>query len=680
MFNLKSFHLRLILLILLLNNYIPVKSQDQDIADTLNLDEIFVSANKLETQFAETPLSSLIISRNEMKRNISLKLSDILSEQNGLYLVPDYTVGGLEGVQIQGIAADYIQILINGVPSIGRFSGNINLDRFNLENVRQVEIVKGPSSSLYGSAALGGVINIITNKNLKNSSIILNQSFGSNSMFDTNLTLSQKLKKIDLILTMNKYSNDGYDFDKSDEFNTVDPNSSYTLDISISSKPNSKFDFFQNLKYFNNYIKSRLINSSTIESTSHSKISQDLSKKIEINYELYFSNFENNDRLKLNSSLSSFYYHNLIKPEIRLYHKGKQSSVLGFSLEKERLNRSLFEKKIKSNLYSIFLKYDFNLFENLNFTVGSRYDNHSNYKSKISSKISFKYYINDKISTYFSFGQGYKTPDFRQLYLNFTNTSVGYSVFGKFEEKNGINNLSQLGEILNIIIPEDELGGVLSPELSNGLNFGFNFKLNKIKSQINFFRNDITNLIDTRVIARKKNGQNIFGYENVGNVFTTGLEFSNKYQISDRITLRFDYQFLKAFDKEIFKKIKENKLYARDPYTLRSISLKQSDVYGLANRSKNNFKISLNYHEKYFLSLKYRDKFGLYDTNGNDIIDQFDDALIKDLLLINFTYIQKIKDKLNMTLGIKNIGDYKNHKLLTNIFGREYLLKLDYKF
>ena len=144
--------------------------------------------------------------------------------------------------------------------------------------------------------------------------------------------------------------------------------------------------------------------------------------------------------------------------------------------------------------------------------------------------------------------------------------------------------------------------------------------------------------------------------------------------------MRFDYQFLKAFDKEIFKKIKENKLYARDPYTLRSISLKQSDVYGLANRSKNNFKISLNYHEKFFLSLKYRDKFGLYDTNGNDIIDQFDDALIKDLLLINFTYIQKIKDKLNMTLGIKNIGDYKNQKLLTNIFGREYLLKLDYKF
>ena len=78
--------------------------------------------------------------------------------------MPDNTVGGLEGIQIQGISSDYIQILIDGVPSIGRLSGNLSLDRFTLLNIERIEIIKGPSSSLYGSAALGGVINIITKK------------------------------------------------------------------------------------------------------------------------------------------------------------------------------------------------------------------------------------------------------------------------------------------------------------------------------------------------------------------------------------------------------------------------------------------------------------------------------------------------------------------------------------
>ena len=69
---------------------------------------------------------------------------------------------------MQGLSSDYIQVLIDGVPIIGRLSGNLNLDRLNLNNIQRIEIVKGPSSSLFGSAAIGGVINLITKKDFKN--------------------------------------------------------------------------------------------------------------------------------------------------------------------------------------------------------------------------------------------------------------------------------------------------------------------------------------------------------------------------------------------------------------------------------------------------------------------------------------------------------------------------------
>ncbi len=71
-----------------------------------------------------------------------------------------------------------------------------------------------------------------------------------------------------------------------------------------------------------------------------------------------------------------------------------------------------------------------------------------------SSKLSFKYYFNDKISLNTSIGQGFKAPDFRQLYLNFSNSTSGYTVLGKYEEINGIENLRSNDNLLRLLINE----------------------------------------------------------------------------------------------------------------------------------------------------------------------------------------------------------------------------------
>jgi outer membrane receptor for ferrienterochelin and colicins len=76
-------------------------------------------------------------------------------------------VNGLgNGIQIQGLNPDYTLILIDGEPLIGRYAGTLELSRITTGNIRKIEIVKGPSSSLYGSEALAGVINIITDQPL----------------------------------------------------------------------------------------------------------------------------------------------------------------------------------------------------------------------------------------------------------------------------------------------------------------------------------------------------------------------------------------------------------------------------------------------------------------------------------------------------------------------------------
>lgn len=89
-----------------------------------------------------------------------VNIGDLLKEQNGIALSSNVRTG----VQIMGLSADYTQILIDGQPMIGRVAGVLDLSRISVGNIERVEIVKGPMSSLYGSEALAGVINIITKK------------------------------------------------------------------------------------------------------------------------------------------------------------------------------------------------------------------------------------------------------------------------------------------------------------------------------------------------------------------------------------------------------------------------------------------------------------------------------------------------------------------------------------
>ena len=92
-------------------------------------------------------------------------------------MVPDF--GGGEGIQIQGLDSEYILILVDGLPLIGRQSGTLDLNRIAIGNIDQIEIIKGSSSSLYGSEALGGVVNLISHESQDSLSLNFDYKFSS---------------------------------------------------------------------------------------------------------------------------------------------------------------------------------------------------------------------------------------------------------------------------------------------------------------------------------------------------------------------------------------------------------------------------------------------------------------------------------------------------------------------
>ena len=100
-----------------------VFGQEEKVADSVlteNLDEVVVTATRTLRQLSSLPLPVTLIPKKQIERSGVTRLNEILDEQTGIVMTPDATIGGVLCVQIQGIASDYVLVLIDDVPVVGR--------------------------------------------------------------------------------------------------------------------------------------------------------------------------------------------------------------------------------------------------------------------------------------------------------------------------------------------------------------------------------------------------------------------------------------------------------------------------------------------------------------------------------------------------------------------------------
>lgn len=652
------------------------------------LDEVIVTATRTRRKAENLPMPVKIIGKNQLKKTGVSRLDEILNEQTGLVTTTDQS--GFQGLQMQGISSQYIMILIDGVPVVGRNSGNLDLSRLAVGNIEQVEIVKGPSSSLYGSEALGGVINIITKK--PSSEKIggdVNYTFGTFNTHESNVNLFQKKKDFGYTLFLNSLISDGYDLDKNLEGNTVDAHQNFTVGSNLS------YDFSDNLKAgLKNrfYYQNTDVSGSSEESDLNiqAQLEHKINPKINLTYEGYFTNYQANqldiDPINDEVLFESDFNQTLIRPEVRAeYNLSADKSVVGGAgITAESLDRNLFPDRVTFDSQYAYGQLSFKPVRDLEVIAGGRFDNHSEYASQFSPKIAALFKINKKLSLKASVGSGFKAPDFRQLYLDFTNSAVGYTVAGKRVEQQVLERLQNNNEILSLTVDPSELGDDLEAESSVGYNFGFDYKGRTYNFKFNAFRNDFEDLIDTRIIARKTNGQNVFGYINRHEVYTTGIETDLSLEIFENLNLSLGYQLLYAKDKAQKRAVDNGEVFARDPKTLETVRLQQSDYFGLPNQSRHLANAKLFYNIPLWqadvnVRVNYRSKYALFDTNGNGLIDKYDDSYVDGFATTNVTAGKWFGRKYYFQLIVKNIFDNEQTGLL-NAPGIQISGRIQYNF
>jgi len=174
-----------------------------------------------------------IIGKEKIARMAAQSLADVLQNETNIQLGQDQVLG--TSAIMQGIGGQDIKILVNSIPLIGRLNGNIDVSQVPVSSIERIEIIEGPMSVVYGTDALGGVINIITkHPNGAAFSSRANCFIDNLSNYNFDASVNSRItKKIPVMLNFGRYFFTGKDFDPTTRIYDWKPKTKYFGDASI---------------------------------------------------------------------------------------------------------------------------------------------------------------------------------------------------------------------------------------------------------------------------------------------------------------------------------------------------------------------------------------------------------------------------------------------------------------
>ncbi len=128
----------------------------------LELNPLVVTGTMRETFVSESPVKVEVINVRYLERNTTHNLMEAIQTVNGLYTQVDCGVCYTSNIRINGMEGPYTAVLIDGMPIMSALASVYGLNGINPSMIERMEVIKGPSSTLYGSEAMAGVVNVIT--------------------------------------------------------------------------------------------------------------------------------------------------------------------------------------------------------------------------------------------------------------------------------------------------------------------------------------------------------------------------------------------------------------------------------------------------------------------------------------------------------------------------------------
>ncbi len=693
----------------------------KDSVKTYNTEAVVVTGTRNDVMLKDSPVRVELIDAKQLQTTAMSTIADALREQTGLLL----TTNVRTGVQMMGLSSDYTQILIDGQPMTGRVAGVIDLNRISVGNIDRVEIVKGPMSSLYGSDALAGVINIITHKPADGWSGKLYGQLLQHGASEAQTELGYGAGKID-ITGYGSYKNAA----------------AFTLTDGVKQVPYSGFEDYTG------HLKAKWYALPTLNFTATGRLFHSQSRGSFI--ESFFGQIaENQGSVVQNEqsgassgswthgaarlSAEAFYTHygeiynfdtvqgaagkidNLDRSTSRGFLQydvlwgEKDRFTFGTELLRDDIGGSRYPDKPSFSTFSLFGQWEGNPTSWISYSLSSRYVNNNAYPNAsfgggfdsslkvfawlINPKFSANIKITDNVQLRGSIGTGFKVPDFRQLYVEFSNhlAGAGYDLLGA-----------------------RRLGLDLQPERSTAFDLGaqWHIPISEIFSgvpadvfaEVRSYRNNLSNLIEYYYVGQDQSGTRaIYSYHNLARVYTQGIEVNLRcaMQLSSEqsLSLSGGYQYLDANDIEVLEAIERGTAGTVNSATGAFTRLTKSAYGGLWFRSRNSGVAAARYsHDELGWSATLRaqfvgrfgdealDKNGISVSNPQRATLDRDDEYVSGYVLLNCSIGKTIRlgDKsqpsFTVNAGVNNIANSMNLVSIPNLVGRQMFLNAAYQW
>lgn len=157
------------------------------------MNEVVITGLNTPTRQKDALSVYKVITKEQIQAQGAVTLDEVMKNQLNTRVSNDNILGA--SMDMQGLNGDKVKILIDGLPVNGRENGNINLSQINLYNIDRIEIIQGPMSVVYGSDALGGIINLITKKEKKPFSVSAGTLYESYGRYNFDASASKSIGK-----------------------------------------------------------------------------------------------------------------------------------------------------------------------------------------------------------------------------------------------------------------------------------------------------------------------------------------------------------------------------------------------------------------------------------------------------------------------------------------------------
>lgn len=646
-------------------------SQQDTLFETIK--EVVVTGQITEKSIEDAVHKVRIISGKKINSGLFTDLGQVLEKELNIKLAQDNILGS--SISLQGISGQNVKVLIDDVPVIGRMNGNIDLSQISLNNIERIEIIEGPLSTIYGTDALAGTINIITNKS-PNTKKSLNTYYETVGKYNFDLMLSNKLGNQTITYQFGRNYFNGWS--ENQKFNIIPteeladtnrfkqwkPKEQFINKIQYNLE-NEKIKAYNYIEYFSEkitnlgfprepyfensfdeYYHTRRTNIGSKINVKHNK------KKINIllAYNKYFRAKETfyKDLTTLSSILlqdnsaqdtSCF---NLVLAKAIISNDDNKDFLYQIGIEAQSENatgdRILNNRQIQSD-YAIFSTVEYNLNEKIILRPSARAIYNTNYKAPFIPAFNMLIDLN-QYKLRLGLAKGFRAPTLKELYLEFVD----------------INH--------NIVGNED----LAAEESANyHINNSYTYKRSdiKIKTDLNIFYNAINNKID---LTNSLTVNNQYSYFNIEEYKTKGI--STNIRINRRnLEINIGASHIGRYNKLTSLKKTSEFVFSTD--------YSASAILTIGNKNKIN------------LFYKHIGKLPNFWSDGNNIIESYTDSYN----LLDLSINRRIGELFILSIGAKNLLNITNvsrtnavgsiHQSSTNSipvgYGRSFFISINFK-